>query len=379
MGQGGNGRDGDKMLSFGLYLGVVSISKTLITFVIVLGILVFVHEFGHYIVAKATRVRVEEFALGFGPKLVGFRKGETMYSLRVFPLGGFCKLTGEFPHAEDELSGEELISYKEAVDAGKALYQKSILQRFGVIFTGPLMNFLLAAILLSIIFIISGVPYAGSNEPIIGMTVPEEPAFEAGLREDDRLVAINGQPVEQWDDISRLIGTSETETVTLKILRDGEEKIIQVKPRLEEGRRIIGIWPKVINQQVGFFAAIWTAIQETWLMIKMIIVGFWQMLTFQVKPEVGGPVLIAKMVGEAAEIGWIYLLRFTAMLSINLGIINLVPFPALDGGRILFLAIEAIRGKSIDPQKEGFVHFIGFVLLMALIVIIIYKDIVRIF
>lgn len=379
MGQGGNGRDGDKMLSFGLYLGVVSISKTLITFVIVLGILVFVHEFGHYIVAKATRVRVEEFALGFGPKLVGFRKGETMYSLRVFPLGGFCKLTGEFPHAEDELSGEELISYKEAVDAGKALYQKSILQRFGVIFTGPLMNFLLAAILLSIIFIISGVPYAGSNEPIIGMTVPEEPAFEAGLREDDRLVAINGQPVEQWDDISRLIGTSETETVTLKILRDGEEKIIRIKPRLEEGRRIIGIWPKVINQQVGFFAAIWTAIQETWLMIKMIIVGFWQMLTFQVKPEVGGPVLIAKMVGEAAEIGWIYLLRFTAMLSINLGIINLVPFPALDGGRILFLAIEAIRGKSIDPQKEGFVHFIGFVLLMALIVIIIYKDIVRIF
>lgn len=379
MGQGGNRRDGEKMLSFGLYLGVVSISKTLITFVIVLGILVFVHEFGHYIVAKATRVRVEEFALGFGPKLVGFRKGETMYSLRVFPLGGFCKLTGEFPHAEDELSGEELISYKEAVDAGKALYQKSILQRFGVIFTGPLMNFLLAAILLSVIFIISGVPYAGSNEPIIGMTVPEEPAFEAGLREDDRLVAIDGQPVEQWDDISRLIGTSQAETVTLKILRNGEEKIIQVKPRLEEGRRIIGIWPKVINQQVGFFAAIWTAIQETWLMIKMIVVGFWQMLTFQVKPEVGGPVLIAKMVGEAAEIGWIYLLRFTAMLSINLGIINLVPFPALDGGRILFLAIEAIRGKSIDPQKEGFVHFIGFVLLMALIVIIIYKDIVRIF
>lgn len=379
MGQGGNRGDGGKMLSFGLFLGVVSISKTIITFVIVLGILVFFHEFGHYIVAKATGVRVEEFALGFGPKLIGFRRGETAYSLRAFPLGGFCKLTGEFPNAEEELSGEELISYREAVAAGRALYQKSVLQRFGVIFTGPLMNFFLAAVLLSIIFVVSGVPYAGSNEPIIGMTVPEEPAYKAGLKEGDRLVAINDQPVKVWDDISKLIGESDTEIITLKILRAGQEKIIQVQPRLEEGRRIIGIWPKVINQQVGFFQAIWIAIQETWLMIKTIVLGFWQMLTFQVKPQVGGPVLIAKMVGEAAEIGWIYLLRFTAMLSINLGIINLVPFPALDGGRILFLAIELIRGKSIDPEKEGFVHFIGFVLLMALIVVILYNDIVRIF
>lgn len=366
---------------FTFVVGVVGISKTLISFILVLGVLIFAHEFGHYIVAKWTGVRVEEFALGFGPKLIKYKKGETLYSIRIFPLGGFCKLTGEFPHAEEDLEGEELETYRDAVQKGRALYQKSILQRFGVFFTGPLMNFVLAAVVIAIVFIAVGIPNTASNEPVIGEVGLEQPAYNAGLKKNDRILAIDGKKVNTWEDISRLISQSQNESVEIMIERDGKEKLYKIKPAYDqqEDRRIIGIWPKIFSEKVGVGTAIWTAILETFYMIKTLIVGFWQMITFQVSADVGGPVLIAKMVGEAAEVGWVYLLRLTALLSINLGIINLIPFPALDGGRILFLGIELIRGKKVDPEKEGIVHFIGFVILMALIVLIIYRDIVRIF
>ncbi|AZR72380.1 RIP metalloprotease RseP [Anoxybacter fermentans] len=369
------------MLTFSLLLGATTLSKTLVTFVVVLGVLVFVHEFGHYIVAKWVGVRVEEFALGFGPKLFGYKKGETIYSLRIFPLGGFCKLTGEFPHAEEELEGEELDSYREAIQQGRALYQKSVFQRFWVIFTGPLMNFLLAVVLFTIIFMAIGVPYAGSDKPVIGNLIPNQPADQAGLKVGDLILSINGQPVKEWDDISRIINETETEYITLEIKRKEVIKKLKVKPVVEEetGRRVIGIFPQIIYRKVGIGTAIWDALRQTWFMIKGIVIGFWQMLTFRMRPDVAGPVLIAKMVGEAAEVGWVYLLRLTAIISINLGIINLIPFPALDGGRILFLGIELVRGKAVDPEKEGFVHFIGFIILMALIAIILYRDIVRIF
>ncbi len=367
------------MLSLGLLVGAVTISRTIITFIIVLGLLVFAHEFGHYIMAKASGVRVEEFALGFGPKLIGFRKGETFYSLRILPLGGFCKMTGEFPNAEEELEGEELAAYQEAVASGRALYQKSIFSRFWVLFTGPLMNFVLAAILFSGIYAVVGLPEEASDQPIIGLSFPDEPAFEAGLREGDRIVSINGQPVNTWNDISVIIDQSKSDTISLVYERGNQQKTLQIQTRIEEGRKIIGISPQVYNRRVNIGVAIWEGVKYTWALIGLIVKGFWDMITFQTPAEVGGPVLIAKMVGDAAEVGWEYLIRFTALLSINLGIINLFPFPALDGGRILFLGIELVRGKAVDPEKEGFVHFIGFVVLMALIALIIYKDIARIF
>lgn len=350
---------------------------TLVTFIIVLGILIFVHEFGHYIVAKMTGVRVEEFALGFGPRLVGFEKGETQYSIRAFPLGGFCKMTGEFPHAEEDLEGEELEIYNETIKEGRALFQKSVLERFGVIFTGPVMNFLLAVILFTIIFSIAGVPASPSNAPIIGDLVPNRPAADAGLKIGDEIVSIEDQPVNNWDDITGILNQVEDDQVKVIVEREGEQKEFNLTPASEENtdRKVIGIFPKVVNKQVGFGTAIWRAIQQTWLLMKAIVVGFWQMLTFQIKAEVGGPVTIARMIGQAAEVGWVYLLRFTALISVNLGIINLIPFPALDGGRILFLIIEVIRGEAVDPEKEGIVHFIGFVVLMILMAFIIYKDI----
>lgn len=369
------------MLALGLVVGAMTFSKTLITFIIVLGVLIFAHELGHYMVAKWVGVRVEEFALGFGPQLIGFKKGETQYSLRVFPLGGFCKMTGEFPHAEEELEGEELESYRETIVNGRALYQKSVLQRFGVLFMGPAMNFVLALLLYAIIFGFAGIPNTTSPEPVIGGLVPNGAAVEAGIKVNDRVISINGQSVDEWNDISKLINQSTTDTIFMVVEQDGQRKVLEMKPQTEEGtgRRIIGVSPQLIYEKVGFGTAVWSAAQETWAVIKAIVVGFWQMITRQVPAEVGGPVMIAKMVGEAAEVGWVYLLRLTAIISVNLGIINLVPFPALDGGRILFLGVELVRGKPVDPEKEGIVHFIGFILLMALIVLILYKDIVTLF
>lgn len=369
------------MLTLGLVVGAMTFSKTLITFIIVLGVLIFVHELGHYMIAKWVGVRVEEFALGFGPQLIGFKKGETQYSLRVFPLGGFCKMTGEFPHAEEELEGEELESYRETVAQGRALYQKSVLERFGVLFMGPAMNFFLALLLFFTIFGIAGVPNAASHEPVIGGLVPKGAADQAGLKVNDRILTINGKPVNQWEDISRYINESKSEKIFMAVEHQDQRKVLELTPQTEQdtGRRVIGVVPQVVYQKVGIGTALWSATQETWALLKAIVVGFWQMLTRQVPAEVGGPVMIAKMVGEAAEVGWVYLLRLTAIISVNLGIINLVPFPALDGGRILFLGIELVRGKPVDPEKEGIVHFIGFVLLMALIVLILYKDIVSIF
>lgn len=364
-----------------LMLGVMTLPKTIITFIIVLGVLIFVHEFGHYIVAKWVGVRVEEFALGFGPKILGFRKGETDYSLRIFPLGGFCKMTGEFPHAEEELEGEELALYKEAVDNGRALYQKSVLQRFGVMFCGPLMNFVLALLLFAIIFTAVGVPFAGSNAPIIGGIVPNEPADKAKIKVNDRIVSVEGQTVQKWDDISRAINAVKTDRVSLVVERAGERKMVSVEPKYDKQakKRVIGIYPGVIYKKVPFGTALVDAAKETWFTIVAIGDSFAKMITRQAPADVAGPVMIAKLVGDAAEVGWVYLLRLTALISINLGILNLVPFPALDGGRILFLGIELVRGKAVDPAKEGFVHFIGFVILMALIVLVLYKDIVSIF
>ncbi len=367
------------MLTLGLTLGMATFSKTLITFILVIGVLIAVHEFGHYIVAKLVGVRVEEYALGFGPKLFGFTKGETLYSLRLFPLGGFCKMTGEFPHAEEELEGEDLVSYRDAVDKGRALYQKSVLQRFGVIFTGPLMNFLLAGIILTIITVAIGVPYAGSNQPIIGDIYPGQPADEAGLKIGDRIVAINESPVNKFDEISKLINQAPKGKVAVEIIRKGTPMTFNIQPDVEDGtdRRVLGIWQQVLYQKVSFGTAIIEASRQLWLLSKGMVIGFYQMLMRQIPADIGGPVFIAKMVGDAAEVGWVYLLRLMALISVNLGIINLIPFPALDGGRILFLGVELIRGKAVDPEKEGFVHLIGFFILISFVVIILYKDIAR--
>jgi regulator of sigma E protease len=348
--------------------------------VIVISILVFVHEFGHFIVAKKTGVLVEEFAIGMGPKIIGKQKGETLYSIRLLPLGGYCKMTGEFP-VDDEDEIEDIEFYQQAYQNERCLFQKSVWERAAVIFTGPLMNFLLAIVVFSLIFSVFGVPVSGSSSTVIGNVLPQKPAEEAGLKTYDKIIAIEGQEVSNWQELAKIINRHAGDNISITIQRDGKVKKVRLVPEMdsERGVGLIGIMPQLNRERVGIFEAISLGFKQTIGVIVGIIMGVWRMITGQMSAEIAGPVKIAQIVGDAAQVSLLRVLNLMAILSVNLGILNLLPFPALDGGRLVFLGVEVMRGKAIDPEKEGFVHFIGLILLLALMIIIVYKDIVNIF
>lgn len=351
---------------------------TVVSFILVLGLLVLVHELGHFLVAKRVGIYVQEFALGFGPRLWSRKKGETNYSLRVFPLGGFVKLIGEFP-ADEQMDPEEFSIMKEAQAAGGCVFQKTIAQRFAVFSMGSFSNFFLAILLFALIFVVSGIPVPVGIH--IEDVFPNTPAQEAGLQKGDGLLAVNGEPVDQIMDAVLYIQQNPGQNLNLSVQREGEEIVIPITPgRTDDDRGHIGVsFVQEVNyQRVGFFQAAIRGFFHTFSLIGLIIMGLVQMITGVIAPDVVGPVGIAQEVGRAAQVGLVPLLNLTAFISINLGIINLLPLPALDGGRLLFLFIEKIRGRPVDPHREGFVHFIGFVLLMVLIVFIIYRDIARI-
>ncbi|MFO7814841.1 MAG: RIP metalloprotease RseP [Halanaerobiales bacterium] len=353
---------------------------TILSFIIVLGILIFIHEFGHYITAKLSDIRVEEFALGFGPKLLSKKRGETVYSIRMIPLGGFCNMTGEFVPDEDEDS-ESLEIYNEAKAKGRCFHQKSIWKRFAVIFMGPLMNFMLAVVIFFLIFNIAGLPTSTSNQPIIGELDPSRPASEAGLLPGDEIIEIEDNQVETWGEMTEIIHNSEMKPLEITVRRDNDTLTYNIEPERNEemGVNIIGVYPKVVRENIGFFRSIQRSVGQTWNVITLTITGFAQMISKRSMEGVGGPVMIASIIGQAARNGVINVMNWMAIISINLGIINLLPIPALDGGRILFIGIELLRGKPVDPKKEGFVHLVGFILLMILMLFIIYNDIVTSF
>ncbi len=351
---------------------------TIISFIIVLGILIFIHEFGHFITAKKAGIKVEEFALGMGPRLISHKKGETVYSIRAIPVGGFCNMTGEFPPDAD-MSEEELKSYEQAKIEGRAFHQQSIAKKFAVIFMGPFMNFLLAVIIFIFVFSVFGIPVDTSSTTIIGDIVPQQPASEAGLKPGDRIISINNNKVAEWKEMSYYIHDAANEEISIKFLRDESEYEIKLIPEYDESAEggIIGIFPELIKEKIGFFNSVKMGVLQTGRVIWLTLNGFAQMIHERSTEGIGGPIAIASIVGQAARIGIENLLNWMAIISINLGIINLLPIPALDGGRLVFIFIEFLRGKPVPAEKEGFVHFIGFVLLILLMVFFTYKDIIR--
>ena len=354
---------------------------TIISFIIVLGLLIFFHEFGHYFVAKLVDIRVEEFALGFGPKLVSHRKGETIYSIRAVPLGGFCSMTGE--EVPDENADQEARQiYEETLEAGRCFHQKSLPRRFAVVFMGPLMNFVLAFLLFVIYFAAFGLPVMNPDSTVIGEVIPERPAAEAGLQPGDEIRAIDGNRVEEWADITTIIHDGqEGRQLSLEYVRNGEIKSTVVVPEYapREERVAIGIMSSYSFRKTGFFESIKRGGQTIWNLLALMYNEVVGMITGRLPADVGGPVRIASEIGSRTRRGLEHLIEFTAMLSVNLAIINLLPIPALDGGRILFFLLEAVRGKPIDPRKEGLIHLIGFVVLMLLMGFIIYLDIAGLF
>lgn len=338
--------------------------ETLIASVIVFGLLVFFHELGHFLVAKLVGINVHEFSLGFGPKLLSLPRGETSYNLRAFPLGGFVRMAGMDP-AEENYAEEE-----------RGFNKKTVGQRIGVIFAGPLMNFVLAVFLLAVIFMTYGVPDRPTNR--VQDLLPGKPADVAGIRPGDVIVEIDGKRVETWDQLSKTVGASPGRELNITVERGKERLTFKVVPYQDEkGLGKIGIHPA--PQKVDPLTALASGTRFTGLISYQIVEYLGRGIARQVPLELGGPVRIVATINEAVQsTSWfVNLMSLSAFLSVSLGLFNLFPIPALDGSRILFLLLEKVRGRPVEPQRENFIHMVGFGLLILLIVVITYHDILQ--
>lgn len=327
--------------------------QTIVPSIIVFGMLVFFHEFGHFIFAKISGIKVNEFSLGFGPRIISIKFKETDYSIRILPFGGYVKMEGEDSETSDP----------------RAFNNKSVFARMGVILAGPIMNFMLAILLLAIISFSSGITTTKVT------VIPGEPAQLAGIRNNDQIYAVNNEKVGSWDEVVDIISSKPNEKIVVTVLRDGKyiEYSMDTAVEPDTQRGVIGIKTVVVRHSFG--KSLTFGIQKTFWISKMILAGLAQMLTGKVKADVVGPLGMIHIVGEAAKISVFQLLYIAAIISINLGLLNLFPIPALDGGRVIFLIVELLRGKPVEPEKEGLIHFIGFALLMFLMVIVLFKDI----
>ncbi|WP_029689064.1 RIP metalloprotease RseP [Thermoanaerobacter sp. A7A] len=331
---------------------------TILISIIVLSVLVMFHEFGHFIVAKLSGARVNEFSIGFGPRLFKKKYGETEYSFRALLFGGYVALEGE-----DEKSNDP-----------RAIVNKPWPVRLAVFAAGPLMNILLAFLLLFIVFFNIGSPI-----PQVKSVMEGYPAEKAGIVPGDKIVMVNNTKINTWEELEKAISSNGERVLTIEIQRGNQILQKQVKPIFDKNasKVMIGIVP---DYERSISLAFKTAINQTIYFSKLIILSLVMLVTGKVSVnDIMGPVGIVQAVGTVAKTGVINLLAFSALISVNLGLFNLLPLPALDGGRILFVLAEAVRGKPLPPEKEGYIHYLGFLLLIALLIFATYRDILRIF
>ena len=345
---------------------------TIIYFALILGIIVFVHEFGHFFFAKLFGIYVYEFSLGMGPKIFQKKdkKGETAYSLRAIPIGGYCSLAGEGSDEDKKLPKDRL------------LQSKPVWQRFLVMFFGAGNNFILALIVLFTVGLLYGCPI--DKPPIVKEVTLDSPAYISGLMAGDTIKYINGSKINSYEDlqIELLMSKGETKIV---VSRDGADKTIKVTPLTEEERKeqkkdySYGFsFKEEVEYEHGFFNSIKYSFRRFGALIRQIIITFKGLFTGGISvKELSGPVGIFSAVDQTKSNGFSSVLSLLALLSLNVGVVNLIPFPAFDGGRILFLIIEKIKGKPVKAETENLIHTIGFFLLLALIVFVTINDIIR--
>lgn len=336
---------------------------TILATIFVFGIIVFIHEFGHFITAKASGMRVDEFAIGFGPAIAKKRKGETLYSIRAIPLGGYNKIAGMDP--EEPLDDRSFLN-------------KTVWKRFIVIAAGAVFNFLLAIVIFFMIYAVNGIQ-TPSMEPVVGNMMSNSPAMTAHMTVNDRIVSINGKPVNEWTDISKsLQGTANT-LVPIVVNRDGVNQELTVIPEAvgNDGRAVIGINPVMNSMPLNVAEAVVQSLHTTGFVLVSMVDGIWSMITGHTNAELAGPIGVAQMAGQVAESGFANLLQFTALLSLNLGVINLLPIPALDGGHLIVLIIEGITRRRLPAKALQYIQMTGIVILLALFVYATTHDISR--
>lgn len=329
---------------------------TIIYAILMFCVLIFIHELGHFIAAKKCGVKVNQFALGMGPAIWKKQKGETEYSLRVFPIGGFCAMEGEDEESDDP----------------RAFNQKKPWQKCLIAFAGPFMNAVLALVLMCIITFVSGSPTT-----TVGKLETNSPAVKAGLEEGDRLLKVNETKINKWEDVSKALkGTKEGQKIDIVVDRSGETKTITTSlMKSEDGRVIIGINSK-LERDLG--SALVNGFRGTCSLTSQMYAMIKQLFTGQVPvSELSGPVGIVYVVNKSAAMGFMYFIYLMAMLSLNLAIVNLLPLPALDGGRIVLTVIRKITGKVITDEMEAKINLIGIVLLLTLMVYVTWNDIFK--
>ncbi|MBU8790061.1 RIP metalloprotease RseP [Oceanobacillus caeni] len=420
---------------------------TVIAFIFMFGLLVFVHEWGHMIFAKRAGMLVREFAIGFGPKIFSFTKNETLYTIRLIPAGGYVRVAGEDPEIIElkpghhiglefnesgkvdkiivnnkskhpnarvievervdldheliiegyEMDEDERLVFKvdrkaffimderktQIAPYDRQFASKSAGQKAMQLFAGPMMNFILAIILFLIIGLVHGVPV---DEAKMGEIQPNTPAEQAGLMANDEIIKIEDTTITTWEEFTTIVRENPGEELSMTVLRNGEEKTLNIVPK--EGEAINEKGETITIGQIGvrqafeksMIGTVKYGFEQTYTITKMVLTNLGMLITGQVPLEIlSGPVGIYDATDQVVQSGFISLIMWTAMLSVNLGIVNLVPLPALDGGRLLFVGIEKLRGKPVPPEKEGVFHFIGFALLMLLMIVVTWNDIQRLF
>jgi len=416
---------------------------TVIAFIFMFGLLVFIHEFGHLIFAKRAGMLAREFAIGFGPKVFAFTKNETVYTIRLLPIGGYVRVAGEDPeivelkpgqhiglefNEKDKVSkiivnhkskhpdarvievehadlDQELVirGYEPDEEDQKLSFQvdrkaffvmdeeetqiapydrqfasKSTGKRAMQLFAGPMMNFVLAIVIFIIVGLVQGVPV---DEAKIAGVQSDSPAEEAGFQVGDEVVQIEGNAISTWEEFTEIVQNNPEEELSMTVQRDdGTETLIITPDKIKEQGITYGQAGVQRASEKTFFGTFEYGFERTYETTTLILTNLFKLITGQYPIEVlSGPVGIYDATDQVVQSGFMTFLMWTAILSVNLGIVNLVPLPALDGGRLLFVGIEAVRGKPIDPQKEGIVHFIGFALLMLLMIVVTWNDIQRLF
>ena len=350
-----------------IYTNIVSV-------VVLLGVLIFVHELGHFLVAKRAGVGVLKFSLGFGPRIIGRKIGETEYLLSLIPLGGYVKLLGESP-------GEELSSEEEK----KSFLKQPVWKKIGIVAAGPVFNLLFALMIFALVYMI-GVPVLTSE---IGGLQPGSAASEAGIAVGDKVSAVDGKSVTKWDELSEMISQSHGKTLVITVQRNQVPLEITVTPRTMKTKNLFGEAvetfkigvspaPRTVVERLNPFAALGAGAKQTWMISKLTVISIVKMFEGVVSPKsLGGPIMIAQLAGAQVQEGIIPFIMFMALLSINLAILNLLPIPVLDGGQLFFYVVEIVLGREVNLRWREMAQQVGFVLLILLMVFVFAMDIER--
>ncbi len=346
---------------------------SLISFLVVLSILVLIHEFGHFIAAKRLGVRVEKFSFGFGPKIFSIKRGDTEYLISAVPLGGYVKMSGDEPG--EVLKGEkwEFLSRK-------------ISERFSIIFAGPLLNYVLAFLVFSVIFMF-GNPTLTTE---VGSLLKDYPAQKSGILVGDRIIRADGKDVKYWEDVTAIIHKHTEGTIKLTLARKEKTFDLEIQPVVKEVKDVFGSSTKIAllgiapsqnieNVRYGFFQSFGMGFKKLMDLTVLTYKALWFMITgrMSLKESVTGPIGIFIITGKAAQMGLIYLAHLIGLLSASLAIFNLLPLPVLDGGHIMFLIVEKLRGKPLSVKTQEVIGNVGVSLLILLTVFIFYNDIIK--